>query len=128
VVVLVIGIAVRYFTKEELVTVPEFETKTLFDALKEIDSKGLTFNAETGLFTRRVSDQSRVGIVVDQEPEFQAKVPRTTPVKLWVGAMRKVSIDELISKQKMQKLLLMKHVKIPRSMVDRSIEPEPEPQ
>lgn len=126
VLVVIIGVAVKVFMGETEVEVPSLETLTLFNALQEISARELAFNAETGLASRKVSDPGQVGLVVDQVPDARAKVPKNTEVRLWVGASNRFRIEDMISNQNMIKLKTMKHVTIPQSMFNRSIEPQPE--
>lgn len=126
VLVVIIGVAIKMLTGKTEVEVPDLKTLTLFDALQKISARELTFNAETGLSSRRVSDPGQVGRVVDQKPAATAKVPEKTEVQLWVGASSKFKLEDMISGQNMIKLKTMKHVTIPQSMLTRSIEPQPE--
>ncbi len=125
-VVAVIGIAVKMLTGKTEVEVPQVEESSLFSALQKINNSGLTFNAETGLFTRRVTDAGKVGVVLEQQPQAGASVPEKSEMKLWVGAMSRVTIDKLIPLQQMNKVKMMKHVAIPPSVLTRSLEPEAE--
>lgn len=126
VLILIIGVAIKFWPKETLVTVPDLGKLSLFNALQKINSNELTFNGETGLLSRRVSDSSQVGFIVDQEPDAMAKVPQKTPIKLWVGVAGRVNLSQFITIQDMNKVKTMKHIVIPGALINRSIEPEPE--
>jgi hypothetical protein len=127
----IIGVAIKIFTDDpepvvKQVTVPQLEKSTLFAALQKINAGGLTFNAETGLSSRRVSNPQQVGIVVGQEPAALTQVPEKTEVKLWVGAGGRFRIEDVISHQNMNEVKTMKHVVIPQVMLNRTMEPEPD--
>jgi|GEM_PF-5809105 len=125
VLVVVIGVATWMFKGEAKVEVPQLEKSSLFNALQKINTSRLAFNAETGLFTRRVGNSREIGVVLEQQPKAGASVPEKTEVKLWVGAMSRVTIDKLIPMQSLSEVKMMKHVTIPQSVLNRSLEPEP---
>ena len=113
----------------KIVEVPDLEDVRFVDALVKINARGLTFVSKNGLVFRRVADRRRIGLVVDQEPDAHTKVPEKTEIKLWVGAenkIQKVQIDKMISVQEMNKIKTMKNVTMPKSFIERSMEPEPE--
>jgi hypothetical protein len=129
--VVIIGVVIKIITDEpepvvKQVTVPQLDQSSLFAALQKINAGGLTFNAETGLSSRRVANPRQVGLVVGQEPAARIQVPEKTEMKLWVGARVRLILQDVILPQQMERLKTMKSVAIPQAVFNRSIEPEPD--
>lgn len=127
----IVGVVIKVLTDKpepvvKMVPVPQLERSSLFNALQKISNGGLAFNAETGLQSRRVTDPHLVGLVVGQEPAAQTQVPEKTEVKLWVGARGRLIFNDMISAQQMDRLKMMKSVAIPQTVLNRSLEPQPD--